>query len=155
MITARRMTCVNIGIFLIMTFTVIPVYSATYFEWKLYPDRNETLLEAMYTDNAAEVQAVAFTTSIIIMSLAFLIIIICMAFIIISLRNHSERWKTTQTQEKSLQKTSYFGYIQETNKTRQDHCCNLRYLSYLLHANGVFHGGTCPSAGTENHGQIR
>lgn len=102
LITARRVTVVNVCIFLILIAGQSPVYVVNRLDWKFFPDVNKTLIGIVHASNHEIIDSITYVINHVLFNFcAFFVIIVCTLTLSIQLHNQA-KWRAGSTKDNSL-----------------------------------------------------
>lgn len=94
-VTPKRMCIVTICVFVVLIFSVSPVYVVNSLALKFYPDRNKSLIGLVFTKDREHVEKISYIINNIFVSFsAFVVIIFCTTILVIKL-NRKTRFRKT------------------------------------------------------------
>ncbi|CAG5121618.1 unnamed protein product, partial [Candidula unifasciata] len=94
-VTPKRMSVVTICVFVILIFSVSPVYVVNSLAMKFYPSRNKSLIGLVFTKDRDHIEKVSYVINNIVVSFsAFVVIIFCTTILVIKLNRKTKLRKT-------------------------------------------------------------
>ncbi|XP_035826699.1 uncharacterized protein LOC101850018 [Aplysia californica] len=103
LITRKVSFVFNVGVYVFMTLTMIPLYTTTYFCWKFYPARNRTLLGITFTSDSKETLSKwLFLSDFVVPLIAFIIVLFCTLITAAKLKSKAKWRRKTAAPGSSL-----------------------------------------------------
>lgn len=104
-ITSKRTTITLCFIYIINIITVLPEYSTAYIDWKLFPDRNATLLGLVFKGDRDNMSRLSFLLHAVLAIFAFVAVIVFTFVLVVNLKKKTQ-WRksaiSTNDQSESI-----------------------------------------------------
>lgn len=95
--TPKRTAAIIVCIFLVIIFSISPMYVANQLVWKFYPDKNKSIFSLTFTEDREDIDNISLVINNFTMPFAaFVLIIICTTLLVICLQKR-EGWLQSVT----------------------------------------------------------
>ncbi|CAG5115104.1 unnamed protein product, partial [Candidula unifasciata] len=86
LITPKRASIVIILVFVVLIFSMAPVYVVNRLGWRFFPEKNKTLLGLIHTQDREKVEKISFAINNAFVSFtAFVVILVCTVMLVVKL----------------------------------------------------------------------